>query len=82
VNTVVQDVKFHGPLDPVGQEIYRKSVRPLLNQNVLRKRLGAIQKAPMELREKLLGRALQKYRINPDLLWLLVSEYLLMSSWC
>jgi hypothetical protein len=80
VNTVVQDVQFRGPLDSVGQEIYQKSVRPLLNQNKLRKRLGAFQEAPMALREKLLGRALQKYRMDPVLLWMLVSEYLLMSS--
>jgi hypothetical protein len=74
VNTSVQDVQFCGPLDPVGREIYRKSVRPLLNQNIIRKRLRAIQKAPMALREKLLGLFLQRYSMDPVLMWMLVSE--------
>jgi hypothetical protein len=73
VQTVVQDVELR-LLDHVGRKIYRNSVRPLLNRNILRNRLGAIHKAPMALRQKLLGRALQKYRMDPDRMWMLVSD--------
>jgi hypothetical protein len=75
VNTVVQDVKFPYLFrDLVGIKIYHESVRPLLSRNKLRKGLGAFQKAPRALREKLLGRALQKCRMDPDRMWMLVSE--------
>jgi hypothetical protein len=74
VNTVVQDIGFRGLRDLVGTKLYLKSVRPLVNRNILRKRLGAIPKAPMALRQKLLGRALQKCRKDPDRMWMLVSE--------
>jgi hypothetical protein len=76
VNTVVQAIYLDQ--DPVGRgDIYQTSVRPRLEQNKqnkFRKRIVAIQEAPISLSEKLLGRAFQKVREDPARVWMLLSE--------
>jgi hypothetical protein len=78
-NTVVQMIWFNmHPYsvkgDPVGTEIYKTLVRPLLKLNEFRNCIRSIKKAPISLREKLYGRALQKVREDPTRVWMLLSE--------
>jgi hypothetical protein len=55
-------------------EIYRESVIPYLETNRLRPRLLAIQKThPITFRTKVLGRALQAVRTDPNRFWMLLS---------
>jgi hypothetical protein len=78
-NTVVQMIWINmNPYsvkgDPVGTEIYKTLVRPLLKLNEFRNCIRSIKKAPISLREKLFGRALQKVREDPTRVWMLLSE--------
>jgi hypothetical protein len=57
------------------EEIYTEEIRPYLETNLYRPRVLAIKKTiERPFREKLLGRALDCVKINPNLVWMFLSE--------
>jgi hypothetical protein len=72
-NTVLHTIQLYE--EERDEQIYTGSILPYLETNLYRPRVLAIKKTiERPFREKLLGRALDCVKINPNLVWMFLSE--------
>jgi hypothetical protein len=72
-NTVLQTIDLH--VSERDEHIYTQEIQPYLVTNLYRPRVLAIKKTKdRPFREKVLGKAVYSVRINPNLVWMLLSE--------
>ena len=72
-NTVLHTIKLHA--FERNNQIYTEEIQPYLVTNQYRPRVLAVKKTKdRPFREKVLGRAVYSVRINPNLVWMLLSE--------